>query len=251
MYTEEKNELIHKGFIHFNSNIQAEIQTLNRHLIQVANNTFLLDLKNIDDLHLHISPASVNDFRLKMISEINQHKIIEDLKEKHAEFLQELLGRDLAMQKHVNLVLSLPNDETSQIPLHSDVWTGHSPFELNLWIPLNDVESEMSMFILPLPAWRNYSKKEEIKNSTLKKILKEINPELYYVKMNAGNTFVFWHHLPHGNHKHQFPKTRWSLNIRVKNLFTPYGEKSFGEYFVPWKKSELTEMVLSEKEFFL
>lgn len=251
MFTNEKNEFLQQGFIHFNSEIKDEISALNQHLIKIANSFFHCDLKNLEELHTKISVEQVNDFRLKMIAEINQHPVMQTIREKHAGLLQEFLGRDLAIQKHVNLVLSLPDDETSQIPLHSDIWTGHSPFELNLWIPLTEVNSEMSMFILPLKKWSSYSKKEAIKNSTLKTLMAEFKSDLYYVNMNPGHTFIFWHHLPHGNHTHHKKATRWSLNIRVKNLFTPYGEKAFGEYFIPWKTSEMTSLVLAEKEFFL
>lgn len=109
----------------------------------------------------------------------------------------------------------------------------------------------MSMFILPLARWRSGHYRQVLRDGTLKSVFSEMKQDLYYVNLPAGKTFVFWHHLPHGNHTHQHAKTRWSLNVRVKNLFTPYGEKSLGEYFTPWKKSQMTNLVLGEKEFLL
>ena len=50
--------------------------------------------------------------------------------------LYSLAGNELMMQTKINLSIQLPNDETSLLPIHSDVWQGDSPFEINLWIPL-------------------------------------------------------------------------------------------------------------------
>ena len=40
------------------------------------------------------------------------------------------------MQKRLNLSIQIPNDSSSLLPIHSDVWSGDSPYEINLWVPL-------------------------------------------------------------------------------------------------------------------
>ena len=42
----------------------------------------------------------------------------------------------IMMQKNINLSLQFPNDETSLLLIHSDVWSGDSAYEINLWLPL-------------------------------------------------------------------------------------------------------------------
>ena len=42
------------------------------------------------------------------------------------------------MQKNLNLSIQCPNDNSSLLPIHFDVWSGDSPFEINLWVPLVD-----------------------------------------------------------------------------------------------------------------
>ena len=37
------------------------------------------------------------------------------------------------MQRNINLSIQFPNDKGSLLPVHSDVWSGDSPYEINLW----------------------------------------------------------------------------------------------------------------------
>ena len=52
------------------------------------------------------------------------------------------------MQNNINLSIQFPNDNSSLLPIHSDVWSGDSPYELNLWIPLVNCFKTKSMYIL-------------------------------------------------------------------------------------------------------
>ena len=52
------------------------------------------------------------------------------------------------MQRKINLSIQFPKDDSSLLPIHSDVWSGCSPYEIVLWIPLVSVSKTKSMFIL-------------------------------------------------------------------------------------------------------
>ena len=58
------------------------------------------------------------------------------------------MGNELAIQKTPNLVIQLPNDESSILDLHADTWGGNSPFEIVTWLPLVNCYKTKSMFIL-------------------------------------------------------------------------------------------------------
>ena len=62
--------------------------------------------------------------------------------------MYELVGNEIMMQKKINLSIQLPGDESSLLPIHSDVWSGDSPYEINLWVPLVDCYRTKSMYIL-------------------------------------------------------------------------------------------------------
>ena len=79
-----------------------------------------------------------------------------------------ILGNELAMQLRVNLSIQLPDDDSSLLPIHSDVWSGDSPFESVVWLPLVDCYKTKSMFILPP------SKYFKIKKYLIKKTLPQV-----------------------------------------------------------------------------
>ena len=64
-------------------------------------------------------------------------------------WLDSLIGNEVAMQLRVNLSIQLPKDNSSLLPLHSDVWSGDSPFETVVWIPLVNCYKSKAMYILP------------------------------------------------------------------------------------------------------
>ena len=53
------------------------------------------------------------------------------------------------MQKKINLSIQLPNDNSSLLDVHADVWSGDSPYEAVIWMPLVDCFKTKSMYILP------------------------------------------------------------------------------------------------------
>ena len=53
------------------------------------------------------------------------------------------------MQLRVNLSIQLPNDDSSLLPIHADTWSGVSPFETVIWLPLVDCFKTKSMYLLP------------------------------------------------------------------------------------------------------
>ena len=60
--------------------------------------------------------------------------------------------------------------------------------------------------------------------------------------IKVGNVLIFntnnFHYVPLNKTK----STRWSLNIRFKNLFTPYGQRNLLDYYEIINTSVLTKM---------
>ena len=149
-------------------------------------------------------------------------------------YLDILVGNELAIQKRINLSIQLPNDSSSLLPLHADTWSGVSPFETVIWLPLVDCYRTKTMYILPANKVKKYENKflgKKIKSS--QQIFNLIKKDLIWLKVNYGEVLVFDQSLPHGNIVNIEKETRWSMNIRFKGLFTPYGDKKLGEFFEP------------------
>ena len=98
----------------------------------------------------------LNLFRLKLINRMINSKQLKQFYYLAAkEYLDILVGNELVMQNRINLSIQLPNDESSLLAVHSDVWSGDSPFEVVVWIPLVNCYKTKSMYILP-PKKQNY-----------------------------------------------------------------------------------------------
>ena len=88
-----------------------------------------------------------------------------------------IVGNELVMQTKINLSIQIPKDDSSLLPVHADTWSGLSPFESVVLIPLVDCFKTKSMFILPA----NKSKKiDKIFNQ--KKKLKQLRIFLNILK---------------------------------------------------------------------
>ena len=158
-----------------------------------------------------------------------------------------LLGQDLMIQSKLNVSVQMPGDESSQLPLHSDSWSADSPFQINLWIPLTNAFDTNSMFI----------KNENITLNVLNKIGKNQNVDFNkikidrkdFVKINFGNILIFNPLLLHGNVKNLTNKTRVSLNVRIKSMFSPEpsnrnADRKYGTYYEELNISENTKLAI-------
>ena len=118
--------------------------------------------------------------------------------------------------------------------MHSDTWSGDSPFEVVLWVPLVDCYKTKSMFILDYTQMENFNKKYKDKKINKSSDLhKEFEKNLIFLKVNYGQFLLFNQNIPHGNIVNKTNETRWSMNCRFKGLFTPYVNKKLGEVFSP------------------
>jgi sporadic carbohydrate cluster 2OG-Fe(II) oxygenase len=138
------------------------------------------------------------------------------------------------MQLNVNLSIQLPKDDSSLLPIHADTWSGDSPFEVVVWVPLVDCYKTKAMYILP-------PDKNQILNDDFRKMAGNSSNDLYksvqgdvnWIEIKYGEVLIFNQTLPHGNRVNMENETRWSMNCRFKGVFTPYGDKKIGEFFEP------------------
>ena len=91
------------------------------------------------------------------------------------------------MQLRINLSIQMPNDTSSLLPIHSDVWSGDSPFEAVVWLPLVNCYKTKSMFILP-PSKYNKMKKIFLqkKSSSSEQIFQKIK------KTSSMDQYQIW-----------------------------------------------------------
>ena len=163
-----------------------------------------------------------------------QKKFLQNYFEIAKQQLEILCGNELAMQRKVNLSVQMPQDDSSLLPIHSDVWSGDSPYEINLWVPLVNCFKTKSMYILKKKHNQNFFKAmKRGKYKSSKQIFNLIKSKLEFINIKYGEFLIFDQTLPHGNIVNTEQETRWSMNCRFKSIFSPYGDKKIGEFFTP------------------
>ena len=189
----------------------------------------------LNNFHKKIKLKDLNNIRLKIINALNKDKEYR----KHyfltsKKILYELVGNELSMQNRINLSIQMPKDKSSLLPLHSDIWSGDSPFEVVIWIPLVNCYGTKAMYILPPKHYKKVEKNfSKFSGNSTEVFFKKIRKHVEWVKINFGEVLIFNQALPHGNIVNNEKETRWSMNCRFKSVFSPYGDKKLGEFFEP------------------
>ena len=144
-----------------------------------------------NNIHRYLDKKNLNDFRLKVINDVNQNKFLREFYYKISNpYLNILAGNEIAMQMRVNLSIQFPGDDSSLLPLHSDVWSGDSPYEIVSWLPLVDCYKTKAMYILPPNKYKklNFVLK---KNKSASQIFNKIKKDLKWIKIDYGKVLLF------------------------------------------------------------
>ena len=189
----------------------------------------------LNHIHESVPVKELNDFRMKMIGGIN---VDLDCRKNYfllaKPYLETIVGNELAMQLRVNLSIQFPNDDSSLLPVHADTWSGDSPFEVVVWIPLVDCYGSKTMYLLPPEQNKDIERTFALDSgNSSEDLYQKISDQVHWLEVKYGEVLIFNQALPHGNRINTETETRWSMNCRFKSVFTPYGEKKLGEFFEP------------------
>ncbi len=204
---------------------------------------------SLNNTHESIGINELNDFRLNVIKEINAQSWLKEAYYKIAKpYLDILVGNELAMQSRVNLSIQLPKDSSSLLSVHADTWSGDSPFEVVVWLPLVDCFNTKSMYLLPPKAAENLSNNFKLHaQGDSEELFNSMKDDVNWIKINYGEVLIFNQSYPHGNRVNKESETRWSMNCRFKGLFTPYKDKKIGEFFEPITLRPVSKIAMNYK----
>jgi sporadic carbohydrate cluster 2OG-Fe(II) oxygenase len=231
---------INKGFYIGPAANQNSLDFIQKAFIDIITNE--LNIKGevnteelFNQIHNRIDIKDLNDFRLHVIKKINE---IPEFKKHYFQlakpYLDSLVGNELVMQTKINLSIQFPNDDSSLLPTHADTWSGDSPFEVVVWIPLVNCYKTKSMYILPPKENDKLNKNfQNLAGSRSEDLFQAIKDKVVWINIDYGNILLFNNGLPHGNRVNTEKDTRWSMNCRFKGIFSPYWDKKIGSFFEP------------------
>jgi sporadic carbohydrate cluster 2OG-Fe(II) oxygenase len=247
-------DFLRNGFAVCDAESPKILESVRHDVTQISTNWLRQNQLESDAFELSISHnfvtnERINDLRLTIFTEINK---IADIRQRYfwlaRQSLATLVGNELSMQNKVNLSIQQPNDESSVLPMHSDIWTGDSPFQVVLWVPLTDASHSNSMFFLP--PRESHEARQRVTAGDFKsmdEIESEYHAQMITMVVPYGKVLIFDSNCLHGNVLNETKTSRWSINCRFTGLLTPFTnpERRLGTYYLPITTRAATKMGLS------
>ena len=247
-------DFLRNGFVVCDAESPQILESIRQDVTKIAKNWLTqnqLESKafELSNSHDFVTNDRLTDLRLNIFSEINK---ITDIRQRYfwlaRQNLTTLVGNELAMQNKVNMSIQQPNDESSVLPIHSDIWTGDSPFQVVLWVPLTDASKSNSMFLLPPNESREARQgvaAGEFKS--MDQIGYQYHSQMVTMIVPYGKVLIFDSNCLHGNVLNETETVRWSINCRFTGLLTPFTnpERRLGTYYLPITTRAATKMGLS------
>ena len=178
----------------------------------------------LNNFHKYINLKELNSLRFNIYKQINISDVFSKIYYEIAkDYLDELVGNELSMQKKINLSIQMPKDKDSLLDIHSDIYAGESPFQVVAWVPLVNVYDTKSMFGAEIK--QNKVMNQQMLNSsekTTKEIYNKNKKKFKFFNVKLGEVLIFSPLMLHGNTINKTKETRFSLNVRFKSLLSPY-----------------------------
>ena len=93
----------------------------------------------------------------------------------------------------------MPKDSSSLLPIHADTWSGVSPLEVVVWLPLVDCYQTKTMYFLKKKRISKVNKILLDKKLSTDKIFAKIKEDVEWLELKYGQVLIFDQSIPHGN----------------------------------------------------
>ena len=234
-----EKHLINKGYYKFKLQ-QKYFNTIHLELSKIISKEIGTEITNLNSVHKYIKKEKLNSIRLKIFRFINKNKFLKEviyLSSKNE--IEESIGNENC-SSDINFSIQLPKDESSTLDMHTDFFSGESLFQINLWMPFENTKKTSSMFIInPKKSLEILKKIKSGSANDFNIIKKKYKKFMKWIDFKKGEAMIFSPNCLHGNVMNQETNTRLSINIRYKNLYSPYGnldnEKKIGLFYKPFQ----------------
>ena len=200
----------------------------------------------LNTVHEHVTVEGLNDLRLNVIQNLRSQSWFRPAYYSLVRStLADLVGNELVMQRSFGFSVQLPDDESSLLQVHADVWDGDSEYEVVVWLPLVDCHETKSMYLMPPSKDRPVqAAMNQFREGSAEDLYEKIRDDVEFKTVPYGTALLFGQTLMHGNRINRTAESRWSMNCRFKSLLSPYADKKLGEFFEPISIKPATRMAM-------
>lgn len=246
-----EENLINKGYYKFKLR-QKNFNKINFLLSKKISKEIGVKIINLNTIHKYIKKEKLNDLRLKIFKFLNKNKNFqENIYLSSQNEIEHSVGSENC-SSDINFSIQIPDDASSTLDMHTDFFSGESLFQINLWIPFGNIKKTSSMFIInPKKSLEILKKIKSGSVNDFNSISKKYKKFMNWINFKKGEAMVFSPNCLHGNVINRENNTRVSINIRYKNLYSPYGnlknEKKIGLFYKPYKVKAISKFNLKHE----
>ena len=223
-------------------------------LVELLCNKFNLDFPNnnhekfLNDFHdLNIDKSDFNNIRMEIINSLSEDKdYLNHIMDSYGEYVKKLVGNDILIQKNINIMCHEPKNLRIS-DAHRDA-PENSFYEVVLWFPFVNCFKTKSMYFVNAEESNKLMtvlEENQLDWDTFESKAKEKGK---YLDVSFNSAVLFWAGLIHGSSINEESETRWTMNLRFKNIFTPPGMKDPLNFFQLYEMSPLSYLGLNAEK---
>jgi sporadic carbohydrate cluster 2OG-Fe(II) oxygenase len=202
--------------------------------------TFLQEKLRMDfdliDYHLYVQEEQHRELHYELTQHIRNARLQDQIVAENLSLFKSFLGNDIDIQTECYLRISRPGMDSDNIGMHRDTHYGNSAYEVSSIYPLVDFVEGAAVGIIPGSYKYGELELEQIPHKTITKGSKQNQLGFLYstkkIKgldeskiieplVRFGEFLLFSLGTIHGQVVNTSNTTRWSIDFRLKNHFTP------------------------------
>ena len=201
-------------------------------------------LNNIHNYIPNLDDVKANALVVNILSSIGKKlDIANAVYNSSSEMISNLVGCDIACQRFQNIVFQYPGSNRYS-ELHTDA-PNNSRHEIVYWLPLVDCYQTKSFYLVNAKNTKMLlTQYKENKFESWDDFKMEAISLATHLEIKFGQILGFWSGLLHGSLINNTNESRFSYNMRFKNLYAPSGLKDPLVFYEPFKISKLTEYAI-------
>jgi sporadic carbohydrate cluster 2OG-Fe(II) oxygenase len=225
-----------QGFITLNIKNFEILKKIKKYLIQELKKN-LKQNEIIKKYHTKYDDKEHYKLQYKVQNYIKKNQLHFEIIQNYKELFANFLGNDICVTNSINFRIIRPSIDYDNLNYHRDIDLGHTPYELNVWLPLFNTNIKNTLYLLPkshvkkTDYFKSFKKNTKFKKRSLQNKLgylyksfehKNFNERLMKpVKCKYGQILIFYSSCMHGTKSNNSKETRFSMDFNISNSFYP------------------------------